>query len=350
MTERHVEHDPVKLRAALLKWYAQHRRELPWRQDRDAYRVWISEIMLQQTRVSAVLEQYRVFLEAFPTVEALAAAEEERVLALWSGLGYYRRARMLHRAARVVISELGGVIPREVAGLRRLPGVGRYSAAAIASIAYGTPAAVVDGNVERVLSRMDGVPRAGAMAWQRAQELLDVRHAGEWNQAMMELGATVCTPQSPQCEACPVVRWCVAPGAETRKPQAARKRVRMTRALIERKDRVYLVRRGAEAAKMAGMWELPECPAGGADGSAGRGGTELFVVRHSITDTDYEVQVVSAGLKVLGADGAKAGRWVEREEILELPLTGLTRKILRKQGLKLWPRLGCGKVASQLTK
>jgi A/G-specific adenine glycosylase len=303
--------------------------------------------MLQQTRVSAVLEHYRVFLEALPTVEALAAAPEERVLALWSGLGYYRRARMLHRAARVVVSELGGEIPREVAGLRRLPGVGRYSAAAIASIACGTPVAVVDGNVERVLSRMDGVPRAGAMAWQRAQELLDVRHAGEWNQAMMELGATVCTPRSPQCEACPVVRWCVAPGAETRKPQAARKRVRMTRALIERKDRVYLVQRGADAAKMAGMWELPECPA---NGSAGRGAKELCVVRHSITDTDYEVQVVSAGLKVLGADGAKAGRWVEREEILELPLTGLTRKILRKQGLQPWPRPGCGKVASQLTK
>jgi len=226
------------------------------------------------------------------------------------------------------------VIPREVPELRTLPGVGRYSAAAIASIAYGEPVAVVDGNVERVLSRMDGVRRAGAVAWQRAQELLDGRQAGEWNQAMMELGATVCTPRNPQCDVCPLLSWCGAPGAETRKPQAARKRVRMTRALIERRNRVYLVQRRADAAKMAGMWELPEWT----DESAGQAAEELFVVRHSITDTDYEVQVVSAGLKVLGAGVAKAGRWVEREEIQGLPLTGLTRKILRKQGLQLWSR------------
>ena len=252
MTETQEQTGLEALRAALLRWYRQHRRELPWRQNHDAYQVWISEIMLQQTRVAAVLEHYRVFMEAFPTVEALAAAPEERVLALWSGLGYYRRARMLHQAAGVVASELGGSIPREVESLRRLPGVGRYTAAAIASIAYGEPVAVVDGNVERVLSRMDGtldvapdgtphcVPDGGARAstvtWRRAQELLDRRHPGEWNQAMMELGATVCAPRSPRCAACPVLRWCGAPGAETRKPQGLRKRVRMTRALIERRD------------------------------------------------------------------------------------------------------------------
>ncbi len=185
--------------------------------------------------------------------------------------------------------------------------------------------AVVDGNVERVLSRMDGEERGGASAWKRAQELLDRRHPGDWNQAMMELGATVCTPQSPQCLECPVLRWCASPGADTRKPQAARKRVRMTRALIERRRCVYLVQRAADAAKMAGMWEFPEVP--------GEGAKELCVVRHSITDTDYEVQVVSAGLKVLGVAGGKVGRWVERDEIFALPLTGLTRKILRKQGL-----------------
>jgi A/G-specific adenine glycosylase len=332
MTE-HKQNDLEGLREAMLSWYAQHRRELPWRQDRDAYRVWVSEIMLQQTRVAAVLEHYRVFLEAFPTVEALAQAPEEQVLALWSGLGYYRRARMLHRAAKVVASELSGAIPCEAARLRKLPGVGRYTAAAIASIAYGEPVAVVDGNVERVLSRMDGTRRTGPLAWLRAQELLNRRHPGDWNQAMMELGATVCTPQRPQCLACPVLRWCVAPGAETRRPQAIRKRVRMTRALIERRDRVYLVQRSADAAKMAGMWELPECVEGNPDGCGGQPAKELCVVRHSITDTDYEVQVVSAGLKALGIGVGKAGRWVERAEIFALPLTGLTRKILRKQGL-----------------
>lgn len=171
-----------EVRSALLGWYAGHKRQLPWRQDHDAYRVWVSEIMLQQTRVAAVLEHYRVFLDAFSSIEALAAAPEERVLALWSGLGYYRRARMLHRAARLVVSDLGGVIPHEVESLRKLPGVGRYTAAAIASIAYGEPCAVVDGNVERVLTRMDCVPRDDGSAWERAQELLDPRHPGDWNQ------------------------------------------------------------------------------------------------------------------------------------------------------------------------
>ena len=158
---------------------------------------------------------------------------------------------------RVVVSELGGVIPRAVEGLRKLPGVGRYTASAIASIAFGEPSAVVDGNVERVLSRMDGEPRTGAAAWKRAEELLDRHHPGDWNQAMMELGATICTPRSPQCLVCPVRLWCQAPGAETQKPKSTRKRVQMTRVLIERSGRVYLVQRAPDVAQMAGMWELP---------------------------------------------------------------------------------------------
>jgi A/G-specific adenine glycosylase len=320
------------IRKALLAWYAQHKRELPWRRDHDAYRVWVSEIMLQQTRVAAVLEHYRVFLEAFPSVEALAGAPEEQVLALWSGLGYYRRARMLHKAANLVVKESGGLIPRTEAELRKLPGVGRYTAAAIASIAFGEPVAVVDGNVERVLSRLDGEPRSDASAWGRAQELLDPRSAGDWNQAMMELGATVCTPQNPQCLLCPVHGWCRAPGAATGRPKGVRKRVRMTRALIERKHSVYLVQRPADAAKMAGMWELPEV----AESAIGRMGEpeprDVCVVRHSITDTDYAVRVVRLGLRALGAGEKKAGRWVRAEEICGIPLTGLTRKILRAQG------------------
>jgi A/G-specific adenine glycosylase len=300
--------------------------------------------MLQQTRVAAVLEHYRIFLEAFPTVQALALAPEERVLALWSGLGYYRRARMLHLASRLVVSELGGVIPRAVEGLRKLPGVGRYTASAIASIAFGEPSAVVDGNVERVLSRMDGELRNGAAAWKRAEELLDRRHPGDWNQAMMELGATICTPRTPQCLVCPVRQWCQAPGAETQKPKTTRKRVQMTRVLIERSSRVYLVQRAADAAQMAGMWELPVWvarsakqdvtgkPAGEPDSTPEGSAQELCVMRHAITDTDYVVRVVRMGLKALGAGEKKLGRWVGYEEIGELPLTGLTRKILRKLG------------------
>jgi A/G-specific adenine glycosylase len=163
--------------------------------------------------------------------------------------------------------------------------------------------------------------------------MLDRRSPGDWNQAMMELGATVCTPQNPQCLVCPVRRWCLAPGIETGKPQVARKRVQMTRMLAERNRRVYLVQRPADSAKMAGMWELPECTvSGSADQQAKIDAEELCVVRHSITDTDYEVRVVRRGLKALCAMGEIEGRWVPREEVFGLPLTGLTRKILRKQG------------------
>jgi len=318
------------LQAALLGWYALHKRDLPWRQDHDAYRVWVSEIMLQQTRVAAVLEHYRVFLDVFPTVVSLAEAAEEHVLALWSGLGYYRRARMLHKAAKFVAEELGGRIPTDVEGLRKLPGVGRYTAAAIASIAHNQATAVVDGNVERVLCRLDGQARDDGSAWQRAQQLLDTSHPGDWNQAMMELGATVCTPQNPQCLVCPVRQWCVAPGAETRKLQAVRKRVRVARAFVEHRERVYLVRRHSGEAKMAGMWELPELAA---DSSGQLEARELCVVRHSITDTDYEVRVLQLPLKALSALEKQAGGWIEHDVLWTLPLTGLTRKILRKQGL-----------------
>jgi A/G-specific adenine glycosylase len=251
----------AELRVALLAWYKKYQRKLPWRLDHDPYRIWVSEVMLQQTRVAAVLEHYRLFLVAFPTVQALAQAPEEQVLAMWSGLGYYRRARMLHRAARVVAYSLEGVLPSDLQTLRKLPGVGRYTAAAIASIAYGEPAAVVDGNVERVLSRLDGRPRADASAWLRAQQLLDPLHPGDWNQAMMELGATVCTPLNPRCRVCPLLTWCRAPGAVTLKPPAARKRLRATRALIAGSKRIYLAQRPSDVAKMAGMWELPELPA-----------------------------------------------------------------------------------------
>jgi A/G-specific adenine glycosylase len=310
------------LRRALLAWYERSRRELPWRRTRDPYRIWLSEIMLQQTRVAAVLEHYRLFLEAFPTVEALAAADEAQVLALWSGLGYYRRARMMHRAARVIVAEHGGRLPGELEALRALPGVGRYTAAAVASIAFGAAAAVVDGNVERVLSRLDArAYGGGAEVWRRAEELLDARRPGDWNQAMMELGATLCTPRAPQCLLCPLRRWCLAPGEGETTPKPRRKRVRMSRGWIARGGKLFLVQRPADAAKMAGMWELPEC--------RGEGG-ELCRLRHSITDTDYEVCIVSARLGELEPAVRKAGKWIARGELAPCPLTGLTRKALRR--------------------
>ncbi len=316
--------DVLSLRSALLGWYAAHQRQLPWRQDRDPYRVWVSEIMLQQTRVAAVLEHYRLFLEAFPTVAALAAAPEQHVLALWSGLGYYRRARMLHQAAKLVVAQFLGRIPTDLDSIRALPGVGRYTAAAIASIAYGLRAAVVDGNVERVLSRLDGLSRPDAAVWRRAAELLDPLHPGDWNQAMMELGATVCTPQNPQCLVCPVHGWCRAPGAETRRPQPARKRLQLTCALIKRRRGFCLVKRPPDAAQMPGMWELPEVVPSDRQ-------TPICLVRHSITDTNYEVHVVSVPIKALTLLGPQPA-WLcfSSWELWSLPLTGVTRKILRK--------------------
>src|SRR5580700_2925085 len=179
-----------KIRVRLLEWYDLHRRTLPWRASRDPYPVWLSEIMLQQTRVAAVIAHYREFLRRFPTVEKLARAREASVLAAWSGLGYYRRARMMHAAAKVVVRQRK--FPATVEGLRDLPGVGRYTAAAIASIAFGVRVAAVDGNVERVLQRVSGRRIAGREVWLAAEELLDRDRPGDFNQAMMELGATVC--------------------------------------------------------------------------------------------------------------------------------------------------------------
>src|SRR5882762_7223358 len=201
--------DLVGVRRALLRWYDEHHRDLPWRETRDPYRIWLSEIMLQQTRVAAVLDHYRIFLEHFPNVQTLAAASEDAVLAAWSGLGYYRRARMLHQAAYQITEHHGGCFPQNSKALLALPGIGRYTAAAISSIAFAEPVAVVDGNVERVLQRFIGINLTTPQIWQHAQALLADSRPGDFNQAMMELGATVCVPREPHCPMCPVRNWCV---------------------------------------------------------------------------------------------------------------------------------------------
>jgi A/G-specific adenine glycosylase len=187
-----------KFRKRLLAWYDVHKRDLPWRSDREPYRVWLSEIMLQQTRVAAVLEHYRRFLKRFPTVEKLAAARQASVLAIWSGLGYYRRAGMLHAAAKKIVAEHDGKFPLSAAELRALPGIGRYTSAAIASIAFNEAIAVVDGNVERVLERVRGARLPPEEIWREAENLLDRSRPGDHNQAMMELGATICLPRHPR--------------------------------------------------------------------------------------------------------------------------------------------------------
>ena len=304
------------MQKALLGWYRHSRRELPWRHTRDPYAIWVSEIMLQQTRVAAVVEKYEQFLQRFPTVKALAAAHLDDVLTVWSGLGYYRRARSLHQASQVVMYHLHGKFPTNQAGWRQLPGIGRYTSAAIASIAFNEAVAVVDGNVERVIERLCGERHEGEPLWDRANELLAAQHPGDWNQAMMELGATVCLPKQPQCLLCPLHGWCKTRGATEPQPQAKRKRAELWYAIHAQEDRVLLVQRAVDHSLMAGMWELPSIP-------AQKEVEPVHRLRHSITDTDYAVFVLR------GRARKPVGKWVTHQEAHQLALTGLTRKILR---------------------
>jgi A/G-specific adenine glycosylase len=307
-----------RFRWRLLEWFDRHKRDLPWRQNRDPYRVWLSEVMLQQTRVAAVVDHYRRFLRRFPTIGKLAAARESSVLAAWSGLGYYRRARMLHAAAKQIVKAHGGRLPESAKDLRGLPGIGRYTAAAIASIVFDEPVAVVDGNVERVLQRAQGKNLAGDNVWRAAGELLSRRRPGDFNQAMMELGATICLPRHPQCLLCPVSDLCATRGELPRAQNQTRQVKReIDYALACLDGAVFLIKRPKTSALMPGMWELPEA-------TSANGASALLTLRHSITVTDYLVRVMP-GLPPDGVDG----RWVKNSQVLTLPLTGLTRKILR---------------------
>jgi A/G-specific adenine glycosylase len=256
------------LRRALRRWYAGAARDLPWRRTRDPYRLWISEIMLQQTQVRTASPYYERFVSEFPTVGTLAAAPLDRVLKLWEGLGYYSRARNLHRAALTIVRDYGGRLPTTAEELQHLPGVGRYTAAAIASIAFGQRCAVVDGNVKRVLARLFAIdrpiddPRVVAELWQRAQDLCPPRDPGAHNQAMMELGARICTPRRPRCDACPLRRCCTA-AAEgrhqelpLRRPNRAVPTVERVAAAIVRRGRLLLLQR-PPTGLFGGLWELP---------------------------------------------------------------------------------------------
>jgi A/G-specific adenine glycosylase len=280
--------------------------------------VWLSEIMLQQTRVAAVITHYHEFLRRFPTVKKLARARESSVLAAWSGLGYYRRARRMHAAAKVIVREHAGNFPSTSEDLLTLPGIGRYTAAAIASIAFDQPAAVVDGNVERVLQRVSGKRLAGEALWTAANNLLDAKRPGDFNQGMMELGATVCTPRAPACLTCPVIEMCATRGelAAISKPVPQKKR-EIHYALHCRNKEVFLVQRKRDASLMPGMWELPESP------SVNNGNRAQLSLRHSITVTDYTVRVWRSVVP-LGA----AGKWTPVARLKQVALTGLARKIL----------------------
>jgi A/G-specific adenine glycosylase len=251
------------------RWFAIAARRLPWREARTGYGALVAEAMLQQTQVSRVIEPYRRFLEAFPDCPTLASASEDRVLAMWRGLGYYRRARSLHAAAQMIVQRFGGQVPRDAGDLRELPGVGRYTAGAIASIVFGQREPIVDGNVQRVLMRVHGrrTPAGDsttiAWTWQAAEELVQAaRDPGAFNEAMMELGATICTPRAPQCNRCPIRRMCAADrqGLQHRIPlpksRAAQAESHHHAVAVHRGMRVLLVRRPLQG-MWAGMWQVP---------------------------------------------------------------------------------------------
>jgi A/G-specific adenine glycosylase len=320
--------NPTPFRKALLAWYEAVFRDLPWRKSSDFYRVWISEIMLQQTRVEAVIPYYLRFLERFPAVEALAAAPEQDVLAAWSGLGYYSRARNLHRAARQVVEDGLPVTHEEVGALA---GIGPYTSAAIASIVLGLPYAAVDGNVIRVVSRLTNdaseisSPAARRRFAEIAQWLLDPERPGDFNQAMMELGATVCKPSTPLCEQCPVIAFCAAKAAGTERELPVRLKKAKSRELLlqlvvcRRENEVYLVQRGRDESRMAGFWELPDKKL--FPRLRGRLAAEFT---HQIVNDRYRVNVWRSG----GSPELPEGRWTAVADLGGIPLATISRKAL----------------------
>jgi A/G-specific adenine glycosylase len=336
----------AEMRRQLLAWYAINRRDLPWRKSSAPYAIWVSEIMLQQTRVAVVVERYQAFLTRFPTLLALALAPEEAVLAVWSGLGYYRRARMLHKAAQFVANHHNGNLPVSSAELRTLPGIGAYTAAAIASIAHGEAVAVVDGNVERVLCRLEGWEtgsRAGGAAHKRrvealAARLVDPAQPGDFNQALMELGATVCLPRNPQCLICPLAGNCSTQGEHKTRPRAQMVSREVAYALSVRTGKktgqanreVLLERRAAALTVMPGLWELPALR------SAAVPEQELrMTVRHAIMQVNYYVRIRTVfedDEKLMTVTGGER-RWVPLSEVAGMALTGLARKVLTRAHL-----------------
>lgn len=346
---------------ALLSWFDRAHRDLPWRRTGDPYRIWLSEVMLQQTRVEVVLPYYERFLEKFPDVEALAAAELPDVLARWSGLGYYRRARQLHAAACRIV-ERGG-FPRTLEDLLELPGIGPYTAAAVASIAFGVVTPVLDGNVERVVSRLLALPGdlrtrpARARLLEAAGALLDPGRPGDSNQALMELGATLCSPRAPKCLLCPLLPGCRAGRAgegeayPTPRPKRAPQRHRLAVAVVEEVGGgVLLLRRGDDSPLLAGTWELPWVEVRDVEGgepeaafAARYGGLWRLArsqaqVRHGITFRDLTVDVYRAELApesraALLRDGAGAG-FFDATARAALPLSSLVGKVLRALGVE----------------
>lgn len=322
--------DAAAIRRSLRNWYRKHQRDLPWRRTQDPYHIWVSEIMLQQTRVAAVIPYYERFLNLFPDAPALAAAPEQALLAAWAGLGYYSRARNLQKAARTIIQLPH--FPGDYSALRELPGIGDYTAAAVASIAFGKPHAVLDGNVLRVLSRMfaeRGDIKSDPVRKKlraQAEALLDQKRPGEFNQSLMELGATVCVPKQPLCGDCPVRSYCRArqEGIEDKlplngvRPTVTRRELHLL--VIEKGGKILAWQRPSDSPRLAGFWELPErqhLP----DATVQR---EVARFRHTIVKTTYLVQALRASVP----SSPNGFQWLDKSALGEFPLSTTTKKAL----------------------
>lgn len=341
-----------EIRGALAEWFHHRQRDLPWRQTRDPYAVWISEAMLQQTRVEVVLDYWPRFMRTFPDVGSLASATDEAVLEAWSGLGYYRRARALQAAAQVIVEEHGGVFPSDPKEVLALPGVGPYTAGAVLSIALDLPEPIVDGNVERVFSRLfriDGVRGSGPLmraAWSAARFFIEREQdrvpPRVWNQALMELGALVCTPRAPRCGECPLGALCASKDTEFAealprpKPKRAPIEVALEIYAVERDGRWLVVQRPPEGL-MAAMWEFPTVEVSGPglfpeelEGAlqvALEPAEELLTLSHGITKHRISARLRRAEL---AGDGPRDARWATPAELEGLALTGMARKALAR--------------------
>jgi A/G-specific adenine glycosylase len=343
-----------QIQRSLLKWFSIARRDLPWRRDRDPYRIWVSEIMLQQTQVSTVAPFFERFLQAFPTVSQLAAADEQDVLRLWEGLGYYRRARNLHRAARLLVEDHGGKVPEDPAKLCTLPGIGRYTLGAILSQAFDQRLPILETNSERVLCRLFGRtddPKRGPgrrWLWTMAETLLPSRQTGEFNQALMELGALICTPSAPRCGDCPLAKVCEArrlgiqEAIPPRAPAPEPVDVQEVAAVVRRGGRLLLVQR-PDHGRWAGLWEFPhtalqprETHDDGARrlliewiGVEARLGTELLTLRHSVNHHRITLVCLEAEYRSgrFSSRFYRQGKWVRPGQLSTYPVSAPQRRL-----------------------
>lgn len=340
------------LRRKLLAWFSRHARALPWRQTRDPYAIWVSEVMLQQTQVATVARYFKPFLRAFPGIDALAAASEQEVLRQWEGLGYYRRARDLAKAARILAAEHDARIPDDPAVLQRLPGFGRYTVGAVLSQAYGRRLPIVEANSRRVLCRLFGIENdsekaASDLLWQLAERLLPGKHVGDFNQAMMELGALVCTPRQPECHACPLAQDCQARRVGRQRSIPARRQTCIEEqeevaVVCKRRNQVLAVQRPATG-RWARLWEFPhgprndgETPAAAAlrllkdlTGLTADVGEEILTIRHGVTRFRIRLTCLCARHR---SGGFRSGfypraRWVRVKQLSQMPFSAPQRRL-----------------------